>query len=206
MEGNTENAGRRRVSRWRVAAWTIPGIVLLVPLAAMQFTDEVNWTVFDFALMAALMIGVGVAYELAVRMTSNFAYRAAVGVALAATFLLIWVNGAVGIIGDGPVNLLYVGVLVVGFFGALLAQFQPHGMARALVAMALVQMLIPGIALVIWKAGWHDLLIDPNSPHPPFDPGVAHVFALNAVFATLFVGSALLFRQAARGWSERGAA
>ena len=34
------------------------------------------------------------------RKTGDAAYRTAVGVALAAAFLLIWVNGAVGIIGS----------------------------------------------------------------------------------------------------------
>jgi hypothetical protein len=57
-------------------------------------------------------------------------------------------------------------------------------------------MLVPVIALVIWKAGREDLLIDPNSPNLPFEPGIAPVFGLNAVFVMLFVGSALLFRRA----------
>jgi hypothetical protein len=34
-------------------------------------------------------------------------------------------------------------------------------------------MFVPVVALVIWKAGGLDLLIDPNSPHPPFHPGIA---------------------------------
>jgi hypothetical protein len=54
-------------------------------------------------------------------------------------------------------------------------------------------MLVPVIALVIWKAGWEDLLIDPNSPNPPFDPGIAPVFGLNAVFVMLFSGRRCCF-------------
>ena len=91
---------------------------------------------------------------------------------------------------------MYLGVLAVGFVGALIARFQPRGMALALFATAVAQMLVPVIALVIWKAGWQDLLIDPNSPHPPFDPGIAQVFGLNAVFAVMWVASAMLFRHA----------
>jgi hypothetical protein len=78
-------------------------------------------------------------------------------------------------------------------------------MALALFATAVAQMLVPVIALVIWKAGWQDLLIDPNSPNPPFDPGIAPVFGLNAVFAMLWVVSAWMFRKAARGRPEPGA-
>ena len=91
---------------------------------------------------------------------------------------------------------LYLGVLAVGFIDAFIARFEARGMALALFATAVAQMLVPVIALVIWKAGWQDLLIDPNSPHPPFDPGIGPVFGLNAVFVMLFVGSALLFRRA----------
>ena len=82
--------------------------------------------------------------------TSNTAYRSAVGVALAAAFILVWLSLGVGIIGaDGdPANLMYFGVLAVGIIGAVIARFQPHGMARALVATALAQALVAVIALI----------------------------------------------------------
>lgn len=126
----------------------------------------------------------------------SVAYRAAVGIAVVGALLLFWMNAAAGIIGDGPVNLMYLGVLAVGFVGAYVTRFQPGGMALALFGTAIAQMLVPVIALVIWKAGWHGLLVDPTSPNPPFDPGVAPVFVLNAVFAILWVASGLLFRKA----------
>ena len=138
------------------------------------------------------------------------AYRIATGIAAAEALVLLWVNAAVGIIGDGPVNLLYLGVLLVGFAGALTARFEPRGMALALFATAIAQMLIPVLALVIWNAGWHNLLIDPNSPNPPFHPGIAPVFGLNTVFAVFWIISAWVFRRAARGteriplWADGG--
>jgi hypothetical protein len=127
------------------------------------------------------------------------AYRAAVGLACVTGFVLLWINAAAGIIGDGPINSMYLVVLAVGFIGALIARFQPRGMALALFATAAAQMLVPVIALLIWKAGMESLLTDPHSPNPPFDPGVAPVFGLNAVFVILFVVSALLFRRASAG-------
>ena len=133
------------------------------------------------------------------------AYRVATGIAVATALVLVWMNAAVGIIGDGPVNLMYSGVLIVGFVGAFIARFQSRGMALALFATAVAQLLVPVIALVIWKAGWQDLLVDPNSPNPPFDPGIAPVFGLNAVFVMLWVVSAWLFRKAARGRPEQDA-
>ena len=47
-------------------------------------------------------------YELAARMTGNSAYRTG-GIAVAAAFILVWMNLAVGVIGteDNPLNLLY---------------------------------------------------------------------------------------------------
>lgn len=134
--------------------------------------------------------------------TGEIAYRVAAGIAVAGALVLLWMNAAVGIIGDGPVNLMYLGVLIVGFAGAYIARFQPRGMALALFATAVAQMLVPVIALVIWKAGWQGLLIDPNSPNPPFHPGVAPVFALNAVFAVLWIVSASMFWRAADGRAE----
>jgi hypothetical protein len=58
-------------------------------------------------------------------MTDNRAYRAAVGVAIAAAFILVWMNLAVGIIGseDNPANLMYGGVLAIGIIGAVIARF-----------------------------------------------------------------------------------
>jgi hypothetical protein len=145
MAGSTEIGGRRRGSRWRIAAWAIAALMLLLPLFAMQVTDEVDWDVADFAFAGTLIVGTGVTYEVAARITGNTAYRAAVGVALAAAFILIWMNLAVGIIGSeaNPANLMYGGVLAVGIIGAIIARFQPHGMARALVATTLAQRWSP---------------------------------------------------------------
>lgn len=139
----------------RLSVWAIVvALILMIPLVAMQFTMEVNWTLFDFVFMGTLLFGAGSTYELVARKMSNGAYRVAVGVAVVAAVLLVWINGAVGIIGDegSPANLMYFGVLAVGFIGALIARFQPDGMARTLFAMALAQFLVPVIALIVWKS------------------------------------------------------
>ncbi len=150
MAGNAENGGARRGSRWRIAAWAAAALILLLPLVAMQFTDEVVWDVVDFAVFGALLVGAGITCELAARKTGNTVYRSDVGVALAAAFILVWVNGAVGVVGseDNDANLMYAGVLAVGIIGALIARFQPKGMARALFATALAQVVVAMIALI----------------------------------------------------------
>lgn len=115
------------------------------------------------------------------------AYRSAIGIAIATAFMLVWLSLGVGIIGkDGdPANLMYFGVLAVGIISAILARFQPHGMARALVATAIAQGVVAAIALI---AG----LGLPWS-------GPAEILGLNGFFIALFGGSAWLFRRAARG-------
>ena len=112
------------------------------------------------------------------------AYWAAVGVAVVAALLLVWLSLGVGIIGrDGdPANRMYFGVLAVGLAGAVIARFRPRGMVRALLAMALAQMLVAAIALL---AG----LGRPWS-------GPLELLLLNGFFVALFVASALLFRRA----------
>jgi hypothetical protein len=164
-------------------------LILLVPLVAMQFTEEVKWDLFDFAFMGALLFGTGLAYGLAARKAVTIAYRAATGVALTAAFLLVRVDAAVGIIGDGDEALaraMYVGgVLAVGSIGALIARFRPAGMARALFATALAQALAAVIALI---AGWGS-----TGPIWPRD-----ILMATGFFVALWVGSAVLFRRAAR--------
>jgi peptidoglycan/LPS O-acetylase OafA/YrhL len=90
MAGNTDNGGGgRRRHLWRIAPWAIAALILLLPLVAMRFTDEVVWDETDFAVMGAMLFGACGAYELAARMTGNVAYRAAVGIAVVAAFILI---------------------------------------------------------------------------------------------------------------------
>ena len=65
----------------------------------MQFTIEVKWYLFDFAVMGTLMVGTGLLVVLASRKIKNINHRATVIVALLAALLLIWMQLAVGIFG-----------------------------------------------------------------------------------------------------------
>jgi hypothetical protein len=179
--------------RKRLMVWAfVVALILLIPLVLTIRDGGVegvgwNWAFFDFVFMGALLFGAGLVYELVARKMSNGAYRAAVGLAVVAAVLLVWINAAVGIIGDGDLdspNGMYFGVLAIGFIGALIARFRPHGMARALFTMAIAQALVPVIALVISKPAFFD------------PPGVLGVFVLNTFFVLLWVVSALLFRNA----------
>ena len=184
----------KTASRSTIGIVLAAAFILLLPLLAMQITDEVVWTLSDFAVVGVLVVGTGLTYQLAARKAGNVAYRAAVGVALAAALILLWLMGAVGIIGvEGDrADLMYFGVLAVGIIGAIIARFQPDGMARALLATALAQAAVAVIALI---AGKHQ---DPVTSVP-------ELVGLNGFFVALFVGSAWLFRRAARQQRRAGA-
>ncbi|MBD3385998.1 hypothetical protein GF407_13860 [candidate division KSB1 bacterium] len=160
--------------------------ILMVPLLAMQLTGEVNWSLFDFIIMGILLFGTGLTYVLISRLSDSIAYRAAVGVAVVAGLLLIWINLAVGIIGseNNPANQLYIVVLIVGIIGACIARLRPLAMARTLFVTALAQLLVPMIAMLIWRPSLENA------------PGIIGVFILNAFFAALFIVSGKLFRHA----------
>jgi hypothetical protein len=164
------------------------GFILLIPLIAMQFTSEVNWTLFDFVFAGTLIFTTGFLFEIVRKRTAgNREYKIGAGLALSAAFLLIWINGAVGLIGteSNPLNLVYLGVIGIAIIGALVTRLQPHGMARTLFATAMAQALVPVIALI---AQPHIILAEP--------PGLMGVLILNSFFVMLFAGSALLFRRA----------
>ena len=65
----------------------------------MQFTDEVNWNLFDFIIAGTLLIGTGLIIQLVLRKTKKIKYRIIIVAALLIVFLLIWAELAVGIFG-----------------------------------------------------------------------------------------------------------
>lgn len=75
------------------------GLVLLVPLIAMLFTDEVQWGVFDFIVIGTLHIGAGLVYEFATTKVPK-KYRGPIAVVIGALVLLTWAELAVGIFGS----------------------------------------------------------------------------------------------------------
>lgn len=74
-------------------------LLLLIPLIVMQFTPEVYWTVSDFLVMGALLLGSGLGCELVLRTIKNSTNRLVFcGVILFLSFL-VWAELAVGIFG-----------------------------------------------------------------------------------------------------------
>lgn len=174
-------------NRWRVARWSAAAALLLTPLVAMQVSAEVQWTAGDFVFAAVMIGGAGLLYELAVKLSGSFAYRVGAALGLAACFLLIWINLAVGIIGneDNPRNAVYFCEVLLAAAVSFAAGLKPAGMARAMLAVSGLQLLV---TCVVFAAGWS----------ADEAPGAIGLLALNGAFVMLWLVSAALFRRAAQ--------
>lgn len=163
---------------FRKLVWGGALFLFLLPAVAMPLTEEVNWTAGDFVFAAILLFGSAGIVELAMRANSNLAFRAGALFAIAASFLNIWVNAAVGMVGseDNPYNLLFLGVIVLALAGALAARFRPRGTALAMAAAGVAQILIGAFAIPADQFG-----------------GTA-----SAAFGALWLIAAALFHKAAR--------
>ncbi len=175
-----------RLTGWRIIAWLMATLLVLLPLIAMQFTDEVNWNLADFLVFGLLVFSIGFALEIFISKSGNTIYRIAAGLGLCGVFLLVWLSLGVGVIGSdgGSANLLYLLVIAVGTVGTLVAKFQPSGMARTLVAVAISQTLVTVIAAVAFvefaSSEWSKLAL------------------LNGFFIVLFSVVAWLFHRSAK--------
>jgi hypothetical protein len=73
--------------------------LLFIPLIAMQFTDEVDWKLFDFVVMGILLLGTGFLCEFVMRKVKNMDYRIGIIAVILVVLFLIWAELAVGIFG-----------------------------------------------------------------------------------------------------------
>lgn len=73
--------------------------LLLIPLAAMQFSTEVRWSLFDFVIAAILLYGTGLTIELILRKVKQTKFRIIISLCVLAILVLVWAELAVGIFG-----------------------------------------------------------------------------------------------------------
>jgi hypothetical protein len=158
-------------------------MILMVPLAAMQFTDEVNWSLSDFLVMGTLLFGTGSLLVWAVTLAEHLVYKLGMGIAIGTTFLMIWANLAVGLIGSGPNpgNLMYGGVILVMIVGIYLSRFTAQGMERAMFATAFALVILAVVALLTGMQRY------PGS-------SAGEIIGVTMFFAMPYIASALLFR------------
>lgn len=74
--------------------------LLTIPFFAMKLGAEgVEWTAIDFIAAAVMLLGAGLAIELALRLITKFEYRAAACIAILIGLAAVWAELAVGWIG-----------------------------------------------------------------------------------------------------------
>ncbi len=190
MNTDTHSSGRRR-SLWKSPA-LVAALIVSILLLASHFVDGWNWPPGAFVVVGALIFSIGFIYEVITRNRDAIAYRAAVGIAFATGFMLMWGN-FVQMADVTPFAAMYFGVPVVGLIGAAVARLRPNGMARALLVTALAQALVLAAAVIFMMA--RNPLV--TTWTPPEWRGLGG----NAFYAMLFGGSAWLFRKAGRGES-----
>lgn len=78
----------------------VTAALLMMPLVAMQFTGEVNWTGSDFLIAGILLMVTGLAFVLASRTVKTTRQRMLVGGLIALAFVYVWAELAVGIFTD----------------------------------------------------------------------------------------------------------
>ncbi len=165
-------------------------LLLMIPLIAMQFSTEVDWSPFDFFVAGFLLFGTGFTYILLTRKAINKTYRAGVAVGLFAGLFLIWVNLAVGIIGseDNPVNIIYFGVIGIGIVGAVMSRFKPYGLSLTMFAVSIALLLIAVVVLIYAGTQGADFTVDK----------IMTYIGVHGLFIMLFFISGILFRQSAQ--------
>ena len=190
MADIADNQGARGRYPWRVIGWGGAVSLLLLPFVVMQFSREMNWGAEDFIFVGVVIGTVGLLFELAVRVSSSWSYRAAFGLALLGMVLVVWANVAVGIVGSDnrPENFWFFAALLVAIVGAAVARLRAKGMAWAMAATAAALW----IAFAVAVSGPTD---EPHVPHSLEFIGIS-------VFALMFLASAALFRRVAQSSSS----
>jgi hypothetical protein len=168
-----------------LAVAIITVLILLVPLIAMQFTTDVDWSLTDFILMGALIFGTGVSFVFVMKYAINFVYRIAMAMAFGTTFLLVWANLAVGLIGSGANlgNLMYLAVYAIVIVGSIWARFASSNMERVMYLTAISLVVVAAIAIFANMGAY------PGS-------SINEIVAVNGFFALLYAIGGSLFRLA----------
>jgi hypothetical protein len=74
-------------------------LLLLIPFVAMQYTSQVNWSLFDFIIMGGLLLSTGLVLEFFLSKVKKKKYQVLVSLAVLLLFLITWAELAVGIFG-----------------------------------------------------------------------------------------------------------
>ena len=75
------------------------GFLLLIPMIAMQLTDKINCSFFDFIIMGIMLSITGLALVIIIKKIKCYKYRYIFIAIIIMIFLLIWAELGVGLFG-----------------------------------------------------------------------------------------------------------
>ncbi|MFY0482237.1 hypothetical protein ACI6PS_06480 [Flavobacterium sp. PLA-1-15] len=75
-------------------------VLLCIPLIAMQFTNEVVWTLSDFIIAGILLLGTGIVIEIVARNVKEKTTKITMIIGTFIVLFLVWAEMAVGIFGS----------------------------------------------------------------------------------------------------------
>lgn len=83
-----------------ILLYSIPFLILSIPLIAMQFTKEVNWTFSDFLIMGILLFTTVFTIDFVMMKFKTLKSRLILVIGILALLVLAWAELAVGIFGS----------------------------------------------------------------------------------------------------------
>ncbi len=177
---------QRRRRLWTRPAWGA-ALLLIVPLMGNLYWPGWNWAPRGFVLVGGILFGLGLVYELASRNAATAGHRAAVGIALGTSLILVWGNFVQAADDVNPAGLIFLCVPLLAIAGSVLSRLLGRGMAGAMMVTAMAQALI----LV-------GVLAARNPETTPWTPALMRGVGGNVMCVLLYAASAWLFQRATR--------
>lgn len=94
-----QNQLKKPISNRLAGILITASLLLLTPMVFMLFTNEVNWTGFDFFIWGILLFGTGIICEIVLRKVKSLQQRFVLCGIFLVVFFLVWAELAVGIFG-----------------------------------------------------------------------------------------------------------
>jgi hypothetical protein len=183
MTSHVEISTEWRRSPWRYAMWAMAAVLILVALLAFEAVRQGEYALVITAGLFALGCAI---VERAGQKSAAWAYRAGVALAVLTGLGQVWMNLAVGLIGseDSPINLMFFAIVLLALVGSLAARGRATGMAWAMAAAALAQVVAGAVGI--------GMQIGDTAPQPE------GIIFLTLYFGGLWLNAAALFRIATR--------
>lgn len=132
----------------RPLAWGAAATLILLPLFALKIADRNAWQLEDLPFALIMVLTIGLAFELVLRIAPRWTYRAGATLSLATALLLVLGNLAVGFAGseNNRINVIFFAAPALGALGSIAVRFSPLALSIIMASCAVAQMVAGFIA------------------------------------------------------------